>query len=114
MVSVKIPPIGTFRSQLVAQKLTVTQNNSGGFDEDWTDIYMTFAFLRTAQSARDFFMLQNIQGTVYEVFIRSAKSKEVSKDVRFKYDNQIWIVRHIERLKANNQFFWRLLVSSQT
>ena len=101
----RIRPIGLFNRRLEAQKLTRTRNDSGGFEESWNTVYVTWAYVGPVNSWRQLQQLQNVQTNSYEVQIRYTPSHEVSKDIRFLYEGKILILNSREEVTEGRKRF---------
>lgn len=87
-MALKINQIGRFDRRLKAQRLTVIQDGSGGFDEAWSDEYETWAYVSDIKSYRDQIELQNVNVSTFTVQMRDTDTHEVSKDIRFIYEGR--------------------------
>lgn len=87
-MALKINQIGRFDRRLKAQRLIVVQDDSGGFDEAWNDVYETWAYVSDIKSYRDQIELQNVNVSTFTVQMRDTDIHEVSKDIRFIYEGR--------------------------
>lgn len=109
----KLKNQGQFNRRIDAQKLSRVRNDSGGFNETWTPVYSTWAYVGPVKSYRDLQQLQNVQTASYEVQIRYTTSHEVSKEIRFVYEGKILIVNSIEEMTEGRKRFYSLILVEQ-
>lgn len=108
-----IKPQGQFNRQISAERLSRTQNDSGGMVETWTPLYATWAYVGPVKSYRHLQQLQNVQTNSYEVQIRFTEAHPVDKDIRFKYEGKILILNSREEVTEGRKRFLVLILVEQ-
>ncbi|PUZ21803.1 hypothetical protein DCC81_24765 [Chitinophaga parva] len=105
----KIRPLSDFNRKVSAQKLTVTQDDAGGEVPTWTTVYDTWAAVRGVRSKRTQEEAQTENNRSYELQLRYAQGREVSKNIRFLYDGQILTVNEYQQYQEGNKRFWVII-----
>ena len=113
MAKVKVSELGAMNMRIIAEKLTVVQDDSGGFDEVWDQAYIVWGYVGPVRSFRDQVALQNIQQNSFEVQIRFEPTIEISKDIRFVFDDNKHTLNGWRSFTVGRKRYWNILVAEQ-